>query len=113
DLETISRPIDFLGVNYYAPRVIESVPGDVPWPWRVIVPEGVATTGGFTDGVARTGAGTPIVPRGLTDLLVRVHRDYGPIPIMITENGAVFAEPLHDERRIAFIRDHLAALHAA
>ena len=26
---------------------------------------------------------------------------------------AVFAEPLHDERRIEFIRDHLAALHAA
>jgi beta-glucosidase len=113
DLETIARPIDFLGVNYYAPRVIESVPGDAPWPWRVIVPEGVATTGGFTDGVARTEAGTPIVPRGLTDLLVRVHRDYGPIPVMITENGAVFSEPLHDERRVRFIHDHLAAVHDA
>jgi beta-glucosidase len=32
---------------------------------------------------------------------------------MITENGAVFPEPVHDERRIRFIHDHLAALHEA
>ena len=113
DLETISAPTDYLGVNYYAPRVIEAVPGDTPWPWRVIVPEGVQTTGGFTDGVARTEAGTPIVPTALTDLLVRIRDDYGDVPILITENGAVFAEPIHDERRIAFIRDHLTAIHAA
>jgi beta-glucosidase len=112
DLGTISAPTDYLGVNYYAPRVLEAVPGDRPWPWRVVVPEGVQTTGGFTDGVARTEAGTPIVPAALTDLLVRVQRDYD-APVLITENGAVFAEPLHDERRIAFIRDHLAAIHDA
>jgi beta-glucosidase len=113
DLETISAPTDYLGVNYYAPRVIEAVPGDTPWPWRVIVPEGLRTTGGFTDGVARTDAGTPIVPSALTDLLVRIRADYGDIPVMITENGAVFPEPLHDERRIAFLHDHLAAVRDA
>jgi beta-glucosidase len=113
DLEVISRPIDYLGVNYYAPRVTQAVPGDRPWPWRVVVPDDVRTTGGFTHGVARTEAGTPIVPAGLTDLLVRVHDDYGPVPILITENGAVFPEPVHDARRIAFIHDHLAALHDA
>jgi beta-glucosidase len=32
---------------------------------------------------------------------------------MITENGAVFSEPVHDEARIRFIRDHVAALHDA
>lgn len=113
DLATISEPTDYLGVNYYAPRVIEAVPGDTPWPWRVIVPEGVRTTGGFTDGVARTEAGTPIVPAAFTDLLVRVRDDYGEIPILITENGAVFSEPLHDAQRIAFVHDHLAAVHDA
>ncbi len=112
DLETIAAPTDFLGVNYYSPRVIEAVPGEAPWPWRVVVPESMRTTEGFTDGVARTEAGTPIAPHGLTDLLVRVHRDYGP-PILVTENGGVFEEPLHDVRRIEFIRDHLAALHDA
>jgi len=113
DLATIAAPTDFLGVNYYAPRVIEAVPGDSPWPWRVVVPENVRTTAGFTEGVPRTEAGTPIVPSGLTDLLVRIHADYGDVPIMITENGAVFAEPLHDERRVEFLRDHVAALHDA
>jgi beta-glucosidase len=113
DLEVVAAPTDFLGVNYYAPRVVEAVPGDTPWPWRVIVPEGVQTTGGFTDGVARTEAGTPIVPAALTDLLVRIRDDYGDVPIVITENGAVFAEPVHDERRIRFVHDHLAAVHDA
>jgi beta-glucosidase len=113
DLATIAAPSDYLGVNYYAPRVMEAAPGETPWPWRVVVPEHVRTTAGFTDGVARTEAGTPIVPSGLTDLLVRLHEDYAPTAILITENGAVFPEPLHDERRIAFIHDHLAALHDA
>jgi beta-glucosidase len=113
DLEAIAAPTDYLGVNYYAPRVMQAAPGDAPWPWRVIVPEGVRTTAGFTDGVACTEAGTPIVPAALTDLLVRLRADYGDFPILITENGAVFAEPVHDEQRIHFIRDHLAALHDA
>jgi beta-glucosidase len=113
DLELIATPTDFLGVNYYAPRVIEAVPGDEPWPWRVVVPDSVATTGGFTGGVAHTEAGTPIVPAGLSDLLVRLRDDYAPRAIMITENGAVFGEPLHDAQRVAFIDGHLRALHAA
>ena len=119
DLEVIAQPTDYVGVNYYAPRVMEAVPGDKPWPWRVIVPEGVRTTGGFTDGVARTEAGTPIVPAAFTDLLVRVGRDYGSLPILITENGAVFDDQpgpdgkVRDERRVAFIHDHLNAVHDA
>ena len=113
DLEAIAQPTGFLGINYYAPRVMEAVPGDTPWPWRVIVPDHVRTTAGFTDGVARTDAGTPIVPHALTDLLVRVRDDYGAPPIMITENGGVFPERVHDERRIHFIRDHLLALEDA
>ena len=110
DLETISRPTDHLGVNYYAPRWMQAVPGDTPWPWRVVVPEHVESTGGFTEGVPRTEAGTPIHPQGLADLLVRIRDDYGEIPILITENGAVFNEPLHDERRVRFVHDHLAAV---
>jgi beta-glucosidase len=110
DTAVIAAPTEYLGVNYYAPREIEAVPGDVPWPWRVTVPEEWPTTAGFTGGVASTGAGTPIAPHGLTDLLVRLHRDYAPRGIMVTENGAVFPEPQHDERRVAFLRDHLAAV---
>jgi beta-glucosidase len=112
DLDVIAAPTDFLGVNYYAPRWMRAVPGDRPWPWKVVVPEGIAATGGFTGGVPQTEAGTPIVPSGLTDLLVRIRDDYGP-PILITENGAVFNEAPQDARRVRFLHDHLAAVHAA
>jgi beta-glucosidase len=71
------------------------------------------TTAGFTGGIAHTDAGTPILPRGLSDLLARLRDDYGAPSIMVTENGAVYPEPLHDERRIEFIRDHVRALHVA
>jgi beta-glucosidase len=66
--------------------------------------------------VPRTEGGTPIVPSGLTDLLLRLRGDYGDVPILITENGAVFGDApgadglVHDERRVAFVHDHLAAL---
>ena len=113
DLATINQPTDYLGVNYYSFRMMEAAPGDKPWPWRVVVPDNIAVTGGFTGGVASTEAGTPIVPWALTDLLVRVRDDYGAPPIMITENGAVFPEAPHDPRRVQFIHDHVAALHAA
>jgi beta-glucosidase len=112
DEEIIASPTEYLGVNYYAPRVIRADPDNRPWPWQVIVPEEWPTTAGFTGGVASTEAGTPIAPHGLTDLLTRVHRDYGP-RIMVTENGAVFPEPLHDQRRVEFLRDHVAALRDA
>ena len=39
--------------------------------------------------------------------------DYAPRGIMVTENGAVFPEPQHDDRRVAFLRDHLAAVDEA
>jgi beta-glucosidase len=112
DLEVIAAPTEFLGINYYAPRVVEAAPDERPWPWRVIVPDEWPTTSGFTGGVDATDAGTPIFARGLTDLLVRVHEDYGP-RTMVTENGGVFPEPLHDERRVDFIREHIAALRDA
>jgi beta-glucosidase len=113
DLETIAQPTDHLGVNYYAPRWMQAVPGDHPWPWKVVVPEGQQTTAGFTAGVPQTEAGTPIVPSGLTDLLVWIRGRYGDIPIVIAENGAVFSEPLHDDRRVRFVHDHVEAVHAA
>jgi beta-glucosidase len=102
DLETIAAPSDFLGVNYYSRRVIRAAPDARPWPWEVVA--GDAPT---------TDAGTEIVPEALTELLVRVRDDFGDVPILITENGAVFSEPLHDDRRVRFLHGHVAAVHEA
>jgi beta-glucosidase len=118
DLATISTPSDYLGVNYYARRVMRALPGVAPYPWEVVVHGDADVTGGGTGGVPMTEAGTEITPDAFTDLLARLHEDYG-VPLMITENGAVFADGpgpdgrVHDERRVQYIKDHLAALHRA
>jgi beta-glucosidase len=119
DLATIATPSDYLGVNYYSRRLVRAAPHRRPFPWDVVVAGDVPLTEGGTDGVPRTEAGTEIVPAAFTDLLVRLRDDYGEIPLLITENGSVFGDApasdgrVHDERRVQFIHDHLAALHDA
>ncbi len=60
--------------------------------------------------------GWEVYPRALTDVLVRVHRDYAPRAIVVTENGAAFADHwdgndhVSDPQRVHYIREHLQAL---
>jgi beta-glucosidase len=103
DLATVGARSDFIGVNYYARRVMRSVQGREPYPWEVVV----------DDGVPKTEAGTEITPEALTDLLMRLHADYGGVPLLITENGCVYGDAPHDARRADYLDSHLAAVHAA
>lgn len=118
DETVIGTPSDFLGVNYYARRVMRAVPDRTPYPWEVVVEGHVPTTDGGTAGVPMTEAGTEITPDAFTDLLVRLRRDYD-VPLIVTENGAVFGdEPgadgrVRDERRVRYIESHVRAVHAA
>ena len=56
-----------------------------------------------------------VEPDALTDLLTRVHRDYAPPRVLITENGAAFEDvvghdgEIDDTARIAYLRDHVRA----
>ena len=80
DLETISTPIDFLGVNNYtSPLVAAGADGGRSQIVR-------------RNDVDRTDMGWEVVPDGLHDLLVRVDREYGPQAIYVTENGAAYAD---------------------
>ncbi|GGM13842.1 GH1 family beta-glucosidase [Dactylosporangium sucinum] len=54
-----------------------------------------------------------IYPEGLYDLLTRIKRDYGDIPLIITENGMPTTNAIQDQDRITFLRDHLTAAHRA
>ncbi|TYB56982.1 beta-glucosidase [Nonomuraea sp. PA05] len=99
DLEVISEPLDVLGVNYYFTETVRA--------------DGRSVREGAT-----TALGWPITPAGLTDLLVRMRREYPPVPVVITENGGAFPDPagpdgVADADRIAFLRDHIAAVAAA
>ena len=61
------------------------------------------------------GNGWEIWPDGLRSVLKRIHADYGPAAIAITENGATFPEAVdadgsvHDEERRSYLARHLSA----
>jgi beta-glucosidase len=102
DMASIQVPMDFLGVNYYMRSVASA--GEQ---WDV-----------QSSGHEITDMGWEVYPQGLTDLLLRLHRDYRLPPILITENGAAFKDKLqdgqvHDEQRQRYIQSHIAAVQAA
>jgi beta-glucosidase len=117
DLAIISEPIDALGINYYQPDLVGAAAAGKPGP---VMPY---PTGGSVEFHARPGPvtdmGWSIDPGGLRDVLVRVDRDYGPIPLYVTENGAAFPDRVsgdgrvHDAERIDYLRGHLTAAHEA
>ncbi|MEV4382965.1 GH1 family beta-glucosidase [Streptosporangium sp. NPDC049644] len=115
DLAIINQPIDLLGINYYNPCVVESGPGraaDAAWPGS----EDIRFCP--VDGVPATAMGWPVVPNGLSRLLVRLSDDYPEVGLIITENGAAFDDAVedgrvHDARRTDYLDGHLRAVHAA
>lgn len=107
DLETIATPTDFLGVNYYSRAIVRSgaLPESENSPRRIAAP----------DASTLTDMGWEVYPQGLTAMLERVHREYGPKALFVTENGAAYPmEPgadgeVHDEPRRVYLEGHLAA----
>ncbi len=105
DLELIAQPLDFLGVNYYFPHRVAADPASLPLGARHAAPVGPLTSMGWEQD-----------PSGLHEVLTRVRRDYGDIPIAITENGAAFDDGdvvdgfVDDPARVEYLEGHLAAL---
>ncbi|GLZ13349.1 beta-glucosidase [Actinomadura sp. NBRC 104425] len=126
DEKTAAAPLDMLGVNYYSPTRVRRWDGTSPR----------ETADGHRDGAASpfvgcddvefprqpgpyTAMGWPIDATGLTEMLLRLHRDHPGVPLVVTENGAAFDDEVdsggrvRDDRRIAYLRDHIAAVRAA
>ncbi|GLW74940.1 beta-glucosidase [Kitasatospora phosalacinea] len=102
DLALIAAPgLDGLGVNYYNPTRI-AAPTDPGLPFAEAPIEGVP----------RTHFGWPVVPEGLTELLLTLRDRYGAAlpPITVTENGCSTAPALDDTPRIDYLATHLDAL---
>ncbi len=109
DEAEIGVAVDSVGLNFYNPSRVGVGPG-APFP---------GTHRAFYADIPgpRTVMGWPIVPSGLTDLLLRVQRDIG-LPIHVTENGlgahdAVEDGTVHDQDRIDYLQAHLGAVLAA
>jgi beta-glucosidase len=109
DLATIKQPIDFFGLNYYAPMYVAAAPQNVFGAWFGAVPPGTRFTA----------FGWPIDPSGLTDALHRLRDRYGNPAIYVTENGACYDDApaadgsVHDDDRVAYLRDHITAARRA
>jgi beta-glucosidase len=99
DMKAIAVPIDFLGVNYYSRSVVSA---DRSWKAE-------------SSGLEITDMGWEVYPEGLTELLVRMQRDYAVPPLYVTENGGAFKDTLedgrvHDQGRTRYIQSHIAAV---
>jgi beta-glucosidase len=64
---------------------------------------------------ATTSLGWSVIPEAFRDVLLRVHRDYPPIPLYVTENGASFDDrvgadgAVRDNERVGYLRGYLGA----
>ena len=114
DMEKIATPIDFLGINFYR--------RDIAPPYDTILEledNSTQFVNHHPDCKETTGMGWDIYPEGLFKTLSRVHWDYMPKSIYITENGASFTDTvtadgqIRDARRLNYIKDHLAQIHRA
>ena len=99
DARIIAQPLDFLGINFYNPMFSSAGRRWIP----------------AREGAPVTAMGWEVAPRELTQLLLRLHRDYRLPPLYIAENGAAYDDRLvngevDDEPRRAYLESHLHAV---
>jgi len=116
DLDTIATPLDFLGVNYYSRAVVRPADAETP---------GAGPLTGYAQvtpvpEASYSQMGWETYATGLYDILLRVHHDYHPLALLVTENGVAYTDPdmvsgqpIRDSRRIAFLQEHIAAMQSA
>ena len=102
DLEGWNGGLDFLGVNYYTRRHVRAAAAS---PLRLEYAQ--------RPDAALTAMGWEVYPDGLRELLVRLHRDYRPAYLLVTESGAAFEDSpdqdgqVQDPLRRAYLADHV------
>jgi beta-glucosidase len=97
DLDLISSPLDFLGVNYYCRHLVRSP----------LLPP-LTPAGG-----EETEMGWEVYPPGLVEVLEFVASRTGDLPLYVTENGAAYpldaADPTRDPERVSYFERHFEA----
>jgi len=113
DMQVISRPLDFLGVNFYSREFARAV-----WwmPFLRFWVDGDLSASGekVVNGIPFTASGREVYPQGLYDLLMYLKREYNNPFLYLTENGAAFTdhldgEQVHDEKRVAYLQGYMDA----
>ena len=108
DLELISTPLDFLGLNYYFRQTVAYDPSVEPLPYRQV----------RAPNVERTGMDWEVNAETFTELLLRINNDYSPKEFFITENGSAWDDQVVDGRvddpnRVSYLERHLDAMFKA
>ena len=108
DMERISRPVDWFGLNHYSPVYAKADE-------RAVLGFAWADA---PDDVPKTKIGWQVNPAALRDTLVELDRRYR-LPIYVLENGAGAVEKLDrsgnlvDLERVGYLALYVAALRAA
>jgi beta-glucosidase len=87
--------VDFVGVNYYFRSLVCAAD-------NLIGGEQVPVPGAETSDM-----GWEVYPRGLSQILARIREEYAAPSVAVTENG-IALQGVDDQRRIAYLRDHIA-----
>jgi beta-glucosidase len=108
DMELISQPTDMLGVNYYFRSLVAYDSAALPLQARRVFPTGAQVTA----------MGWEVYPTGLYEILKRVHDDYSPGTLLVTENGAAYDDVVEDGRvedpeREDYLHEHLLQAYRA
>ena len=120
DLDVVHGSADWLGVNYYHPVRVDVGDGDRG---GGVGEEAAAYSGvdglRFRPRTPLTAMGWEVEPRGLEELLVDVSKRTG-LPLVVTENGAAYADDVRaedgsvaDEDRVSYLRGHIEAVERA
>jgi beta-glucosidase/6-phospho-beta-glucosidase/beta-galactosidase len=123
----ISAPLDFLGVNYYAPTVVAgaaraagaSAAGYCVPPEADPILSDLGVVRVSRPDFRRTAMGWEEEPAALIQLLARIRAEYPAIPVLITENGAAYSDyvgpdgAVHDPERVRYLDGHLRAVLAS
>jgi len=96
DMEIVGRPLDWGGINYYTRGLYAYDETRPAFPIKQV-----------KGPLEKNDLGWEIYPQGLTDLLVRVSREYTKLPLYVTENGMSEND---DSRRTAYYDGHLKAV---
>jgi len=108
DFDLFAAATDFLAINYYSRGVVKAADPQHFDPAAIHHQPAPADN--------RTDIGWEIFPFGLYEIISRVYWEYKPAEIIISENGASYSDgpgadgKVHDDRRIAYLQSHLAAV---
>jgi beta-glucosidase len=116
DLELIGQPVDFLGVNYYAPVYLRAGdPADLRQHERPVPGQMPGVVEYAPDWLERTDMDWLVEPDGLYDTLMGLSKDAPGLPLYITENGCAapdYVNPegeVNDAERVSYLHEHLEA----